>query len=792
MNILEKYATMEYGPSPEARNEADAWLAQRNFGEALFIDGSWRAPVSAEAFEVIEPATGLTIANVASAGAEDVAAAVAAAQRAQAAWGATSGFERARVLYALGRMLQRNARLFAVLESINNGKPIRESRDIDVPLAVRHFLYHAGWAQAMEREFPGYKPVGVVGQIIPWNFPLLMLAWKIAPALAAGCTVILKPAEFTPLTAILFAEMCERCGVPKGVVNILPGGPEAGAAIVRHPDIAKIAFTGSSEVGKLIRKETAGSGKKLSLELGGKSPFIVLEDADLDSAVEGLVDGIWFNQGQVCCAGSRLLMHESIAEKFIAKTKARMAQMRVGSPLDKNTDIGAIVASVQIERIRELVAEGEKQGAVCWQPDCALPSSGLFYPPTLVTNVSPANILVQEEIFGPVLVAMTFRTIDEAIELANNSRYGLAASVWSENMNAALHVAPQLKAGVVWLNGTNMFDASCSFGGYRESGFGREGGREGLQEYLVPQSSSKPLYRPLPELEAVEGDEGESLGIIDRTHKLYIGGKQVRPDGNYSMRVADSAGRFAGEVGLGSRKDIRDAVTVARACHSWSETTAYNRSQVLYFLAENLSSRAVEFANRLQQLTGMTAEAATNEVELSIKCIFAYAGWADKFEGRVHSPPMRGVAIAMNEPVGTIGIVAPDDTPLLGFVSMIAPALAMGNRVIAVPSARYPLVATDLFQVLNISDLPAGSINIVTGRSAELALVLARHDDVDGLWCVAESEICRTVEAESAGNIKRVWTNAGLVIDWQAEGAHEDVWLRRATEVKNVWIPYGE
>ncbi|RWC60000.1 aldehyde dehydrogenase family protein [Mesorhizobium sp.] len=790
MNILDRYHAMEYGPAPEARNEADAWLAARDFSKALFIDGAWKAASGGKTFETSEPSSGKLLAKVSDAGAADIDAAVAAATKALPKWSASSGYVRAKVLYAIGRAMQRHQRLFAVLESIDNGKPIRESRDIDVPLAIRHFIHHAGWAQALDRDFPGHKGVGVVGQIIPWNFPLLMLAWKIAPALAAGCTVVLKPAEFTPLTSILFAEICERAGVPKGVVNIVQGGPEAGAAIVNHPGIQKIAFTGSSEVGKIIRKATAGSGKKLSLELGGKSAFIVFEDADLDSAVEGLVDGIWFNQGQVCCAGSRLLVQEGIADALIAKVKTRMSRLRVGSPLDKNTDIGPLVDLTQLDRVKGLVAEGARQGAVCWQPDAALPSSGYYHLPTLATGVSPANILAQEEVFGPVLATMTFRNTEEAIELANNTRYGLAASVWSENVNLTLHVAPQLKAGVVWVNGTNMFDAACGFGGYRESGFGREGGREGMFEYLAAKLPLGPVIKPATlSAQPVEQADGSA---IDRTAKLFIGGKQVRPDGNYSIAIATAKGKLAGEVGLGSRKDIRDAVTAARACKGWPEATTYNRSQVLYYLAENLSGRADEFSARLVQLTGVTAKAAREEVEQSIERLFLYAGIADKFEGRVHQPPARAVTLALHEPVGVVGIVAPDASPLLGLISLVAPALAMGNTVVAVPSERYPLLATDLYQVIEYSDIPSGAINIVTGRSAELAGVLAKHDDVDGLWVFADAETCAKAEAESIGNLKRVWSGNGRSLDWASEEAAGDAFLCRAVEVKNVWVPYGD
>ncbi|MDX8510561.1 aldehyde dehydrogenase family protein [Mesorhizobium captivum] len=791
MNILERYHAMEYGPAPEARNEADAWLASRDFAKALFIDGAWKAAASGKTFETTEPSSGKMLAKISDAGAADIDAAVAAAAKALPKWSASSGYARAKVLYAIGRAMQRHQRLFAVLESIDNGKPIRESRDIDVPLAIRHFIHHAGWAQTLEKDFPDHEPVGVVGQVIPWNFPLLMLAWKIAPALAAGCTVVLKPAEFTPLTAILFAEVCERAGVPKGVVNIVQGGPEAGAAIVNHPGVQKIAFTGSSEVGKIIRKATAGSGKKLSLELGGKSAFVVFEDADLDSAVEGLVDGIWFNQGQVCCAGSRLLVQEGIAEAFIAKVKVRMSRLRLGSPLDKNTDIGPLVDRTQLDRVRGLIAEGAKQGAVCWQPDAALPTTGYYHLPTLATSVAPANILAQEEVFGPVLATMSFRNTEEAIELANNTRYGLAASVWSENVNVALHVAPQLKAGVVWVNGTNMFDAACGFGGYRESGFGREGGREGMFEYLAAKLPVGPAIKPTAASSAQPVEQADGAAI-DRTAKLFIGGKQVRPDGNYSLAVATAKGKLAGEVGLGNRKDIRDAVSAARACKAWPDATAFNRSQVLYYLAENLSGRADEFSARLVQLTGVAAKAAREEVDLSIERLFLYAGLTDKFEGRVHQPPARVVTLALHEPVGVVGIVAPDNQPLLNFVSLVAPALAMGNAVVAVPSERYPLLATDLYQVIEYSDIPAGAINIVTGRSAELAGVLAKHDDVDGLWLFADADTCAKAEADSIGNLKRVWTGNGRSLDWASGEAAGEAFLRRAIEVKNVWVPYGD
>src|SRR6202140_3458190 len=486
MSIAEKFASMEYGPAPEESKEATAWLERRGFRFSHFIGGEWRPPAAGEYFNTVDPSIGDKLASVAQGSATDVDAAVKAARAASAGWRALTPHTRARYLYGIARLVQKHSRLLAVLETMDNGKPIRESRDIDIPLVARHFYYHAGWAQLLEQEFPGYSACGVVGQIIPWNFPLLMLAWKIAPALATGNTVVLKPAEYTPLTALAFAEICNEVGLPKGVVNIVTGDGSNGEALVKNPDKNKIAFPGSNEGGRAIRKATAPSPKKLSLELGGKSPFIIFEDADLDGAVEGLVDGIWLNQGQVCCAGSRLLMQESIAEKMTRKLQARMSTLRVGAPLDKAIDIGAIVARVQLERIDRLVKQGIAEGATCWQPEVLMPTRGLYYKPTLLSNVHPTSIVAQQEIFGPVLAAMTFRTPREAVELANNTVYGLAASVWSESINVALHVAAQLKAGVVWVNSTNLFDASCGFGGYRESGFGREGGREGLLEYMEP------------------------------------------------------------------------------------------------------------------------------------------------------------------------------------------------------------------------------------------------------------------------------------------------------------------
>ncbi|MBK8727150.1 MAG: aldehyde dehydrogenase family protein [Holophagaceae bacterium] len=791
MSVKSIFETLEYGPAPETTTPALDWIKVHAGGFGLCIDGAWSPAADGAAFEVMDPSTNKALAKVAQAGTADIDRAVAAARKAQPAWAALPGHARARHLYALARAVQKHSRLLAVLESLNNGKPIRESRDIDIPLVARHFYHHAGWAQLAEGEFPGYGPVGVVGQIIPWNFPLLMLAWKIAPALAAGNTVLLKPAEYTPLSALAFAELAVEAGLPPGVLNLVTGDGETGKLMVAHPGIDKIAFTGSTDVGRAIRVATAGTGKKLSLELGGKSPFLVFEDADLDSVVEGVVDAIWFNQGQVCCAGSRLLVQEGIETALLAKLRARMEKLRVGSPLDKCVDMGAIVAPEQLARIQGLMAQGMEEGGTIWQPSWAVPAEGCFYPPTLVSGIGPSALLAQVEIFGPVLVAMSFRTPAEAVALANNTPYGLAASVWTENINLALDIAPKVKAGVVWINCTNQFDASAGFGGYRESGFGREGGREGMWEYLKAHPAQAPRPEAATEPFAWEAPAEGELPPMDRTAKLFIGGKQARPDSGYSLPVKGAGGRTVGEVGEGNRKDLRNAVEAAHAAEGWGRSTGHLRAQILYYIAENLSARGDGFARRLQAMTSICAAAAKAEVEASISRLFTYGAWADKYDGAVHNVPIRGVALAMNEPIGVLGLACPEEFPLLGFVSLVAPAIAMGNTVVALPSQAHPLAATDFYSVLETSDLPGGVVNIVTGDKEALAKVLAEHDDVDGVWHFGSQAGALAVERAAAANMKRTWTE-WTRRDWLGAAGEGREFLRHATEVKNIWIPYGE
>ena len=770
MSIETIFDTMDYGTAPEDRRAALQWIADHGGISGPYVNGTW-GPFRDD-MPVCNPATGEKLAGMTITSADEVAAAVAAARKAQPAWEASGGPARARVLYAIARLMQKHARLLSVMESLDNGKPIRESRDIDIPLAIRHFYHHAGHAQLMPTALVDRVALGVCGQIIPWNFPLLMLAWKIAPALAMGNTVVLKPAEYTPMTAMLFADICAQSGVPPGVVNIITGDGSTGEALTAS-NVDKIAFTGSTAVGRRIQNATATSSKSLTLELGGKSPYIVFDDADIDSAIEGLVDAIWFNQGQVCCAGSRLLVHEAIADDFHHRLKARMDKLRIGDPLDKSIDVGAIVDPIQLAQIQRLVAAND--AGETYHANTPVPE-GCFYPPTLITGLHAADTLMQEEIFGPVLVSTTFRTQAEAIEIANNTKYGLAATIWTENINLALDIAPKLVAGVVWVNATNLFDAAAGFGGLRESGFGREGGWEGLQAYSKPATAIAP-----PASIAAFSGQGTTGETVDRTAKLYIGGKQTRPDSGYSQAVFSAKGLLLGHAPIASRKDIRNAIQAQAAC-GWGKISGHLRAQILYYIAENLTAQATGFAARLDAMTGTTTGAS--EVDAAVDILFTYAAWADKFEGRAKSVPIRGVALAMREPVGRIAALCPDAAPLLGLVMPMAAALSTGNTITLCASQPFPLAATDFYHIIEASDVPAGAVNILTGSQADLAPHLGAHMDIDSVWCLSGEGATQAVKVKASSNIKRVWTGA----------APEDhlSWLDAGTEIKTIWIPYGE
>merc|ERR1719391_452264 len=762
-SVTSLFASMEYGPASESRKVADAWLDkhQRHFG--LFINNEWVHPDGGrKTYETRSPGSGEELAATTQGTAEDVEVAVAAARAAHADWAGLSGHERAKHLYSLARHVQKHSRLVAVVEALDNGKSIRETRDADTAVVIRHLYHYAGWAQLMSEEMSTWKSVGVIGAIVPWNFPLMLLVWKVAPALAMGNTVVLKPATYTRLSALLFAEICAEAGLPKGVFNVITGGGAMGQVLAEHPDVDKVAFTGSTEIGKVLRQATAGTGKKISLELGGKSPVIVFDSADLDSAVESVVDAIWFNQGQVCSAGSKLLVQSTVFDKFICKLKTRLGHYRIGPSLDKTIDMSAIVDESQRKSVADFVEEARDEGADVFQIDCP---PGCFYPPTLITGVSTASRVVMEEIFGPVLVALPFRTAKEAISMANNSLYGLGASVHSEQLPLALETAKHIQAGSVWINCHNMFDAAAGFGGFKQSGFGRDGGREGLFEYVKPAWQPKVRLAGLSvdmakfgskdgaEGPAIESKAGEQGVSVDHTYKLYYGGSQKRPDAMYSAIVRNAEGTPIAQVGQANRKDVRNAVEVAKKAQpGWEKRSGFNRSQILFYIAENLELRAQEFAAKLED---MGTKNGLEEVQKSVERLFYWAAWADKFGGTVQETQIYGTVIKIHEAVGVIGVARPDSYPLLGFVSLFAPAVARGNAVVVVPSEKNPLPALDLYQVFDTSDLPGGVVNILSGERDHVTKYLTEHMDVDAVWYFGSAEGSKFVEHASSVNVKR-------------------------------------
>ncbi|KAJ6654360.1 hypothetical protein lerEdw1_006953 [Lerista edwardsae] len=794
-----------------------AWLEShgRTFGH--FISGKWLKPEGRETWTTKNPTTGEPLATTLQGNREDVDTAVVAATKAFESWSQLPGHIRARHLYNVARTIQKHQRLLSLLESLDSGKLVWETRDADLPLVVRHFYHHAGWAQLMEVEMRDWKPLGVVAALTPRNFPLLTLTWKVCPALAMGNTVVLKPSSSTRLTALLLAEACAQAGLPPGVFNVVTGEQELGEALAAHPGINKVAFAGSAEAGRSLRRATAGTSKKLSLQLEGKSPFIVFDSADLDSAVDGLVDAIWLNQGQVHCAGTQLLLQESIAKDFIQRLKRRMGQLRLGDSFDKAVDLGALTEEKQRDRIESLVDDARAEGAEIFQAWAALPTNRAFYPPTLITGVYTTSRCVREEIFGPVLVSLTFRTAKEAVALGNGTPYGLVASVWTETLPLALEVARSLQVGTVWINGHNLLDAASAFGGYKESGYGRDGGKEGLYEYVRPKWEPHPHpgavdinYKTFATSQGAErppvvsenrvphsvtpGSEGD-IPSVDRTYKLYYGGAQKRPDSMSSRAVLDHAGKIVAYVADGSVKDIRNAVEAAhKAAPGWAKQTAHARAQILYYLAENLELRRAEVASRLEALTGGGKEVALQEVDLSVQRLFYWAAYSDKYGGAVQETSLYGASLLFREPLGVVGVACPNQQPLLAFVSLLAPAVIRGNTVVMIPSEKYPLPALDFYQVLDTSDVPGGVVNIISGDRDHLSRALAEHQDVQAMWYFGSKEGSALVEWVSAGNLKRTWVNYGADqrcwTDTQ-QGAGEE-FLYQATQCKSVWMPMGD
>jgi len=815
------FNSMSYGPAPESPEVAFNWLDAHNRSFGHFINGEWYHPEGErKRYTSKSPCNGEFLSKTVQGTQEDVDYAVKCANEAQVKWAALKPHVRARHLYAIARTIQKHHRLIAIIESLDNGKSIRESRDVDIPLCARHFYHHAGWAQLMPQEMANFKPVGVVGAIVPWNFPLMLLTWKVAPALAMGNTMVLKPATYTQLSALLLAEICHEAGLPKGVFNVVTGPGRFGSMLAGHPNIDKVAFTGSTGVGQILRRLTAGTGKKISLELGGKSPIVVFNNADLDSTVEGVVDAIWFNQGQVCSAGSRLLIQQDVYDEVVNKLKERLTHFRCGHSLDKAVDSGSLVDKTQLDTIQEYVDSAIEEGGEVFYAEEAKKycdemnkKDGCYYwPPTMVTNVSTVSRIVREEIFGPVLAVMRFRTAKEAIALANNTVYGLGASVWTESLPVALEVALSIKAGGVWINAHNLFDAAAGFGGYRESGYGRDGGKEGLFEYVKPKWQ-KSLR--LPKLEAVDYKKfGAKFGeaempmpgstkiiikdskvpTVDRTYKVYYGGAQKRPDGCYSRPIKEhSTKNILAYVSESNRKDVRNAVECAhKAQPGWGKRAAHNRAQIVYFMAENLEIRREQVAESLSKVSGEPIETSLQEVDDSISRLFYWAAYSDKYGGSVQETTLYGATVCVREPVGIIGIMCPDNKPLLNFCSLFAPAIVRANSVVIIPSEKNPLPALDFYQVFETSDLPGGVVNILTGSRDHMAKYLTEHQDIQAIWYFGSRDGAAFVENESAHNLKRTWCDYGIERAWENEEVSTgEEFLYHSTQCKNIWMPMG-
>ncbi|XP_034647673.1 aldehyde dehydrogenase family 16 member A1 [Trachemys scripta elegans] len=807
------YSSMEYGPAPEGAGPAQAWLETHGRSFAHFVDGKWLMPEGRETASSTNPATGELLATTLQGAPEDVEAAVQAAAKAFEAWSRLPCHARARHLHNMARTIQKHQRLLALLESLDTGKPIGEARDRDLPLVVRHFYHHAGWAQLMGTEMGGWKPLGVVAAVVTWNSPLLSLAWKICPALAMGNTVVLLPPPHARLSALLLAELGAQAGLPPGVLNVLTGEGALAGGLAAHPGVDAVAVAGSVEVGRSLRRATAGRGPRLSLQLGGDTLAIVFDSADLDGAAVGLSNAVSCQRGPAPGAGALLLVQEAVAGALLQRLRARLGKLRVGDPLDKAMDGGALADEAQRGTIEAYVEEARAEGAEIFQAWAALPARGPFYPPTMITGAATTSRCVREEILGPVLVVLSFRTAKEAVALGNNRPSGLAASVWTENLPLAMEVAQSLQVGTVWINGQNLFDAAAGVGGIKESGNGRDGGKEGLYEYVRPSWQSRP--RPGPaELDyktfaassgaappPVPGHSGvarpeleENMPRVDRTYKMYYGGAQKRPEGMASLPVLDPAGNVLAYVADGSAKDIRNAVEAAhKAAPGWGKRAAHARAQVLYYVAENLELRREEVASRLGALTGAPPKEAQREVDLALERLFHWAAFCDKSGGAVQETPLHGTTLQLRQPLGVVGVACPDERPLLSFLSLLAPAVARGNAVVMVPSSHYPLPALDLCQIFDTSDVPGGVVNIVTGNRDHLSRTLAQHQDVHAMWYFGSPQGSQFVEWASAGNLKRTWVSHGAPRRWEdpAQGAGEE-FLYQATQCKNIWIPMGE
>ncbi|RUS76934.1 hypothetical protein EGW08_015307 [Elysia chlorotica] len=803
--------TLEYGPALEGEAIVKQWLEKHNHNFGHFINGEWQRPVDRDNIPSKKPSTGETLANTLEATEGDVQIAVAAAEAAYKTWGKISPFSRAKFLYSIARNLQKHQSLLALVEAVDSGMPSKESRTTGVPAIIRQFYHHAGWAQVLPEEMQGWTSLGIVAVFPGWMSPLVQLAQRVAPALAAGNTVVVMPSSHTRLSALLFADICSQAGLPAGVFSVVTGSTPG--LLASHPAVSAVTLAGNTLEGRAMRQLIAGSGKKLSMELTGHCPILVFEEADLDSAVENIVMAAFSNSGQNTYSASRLLVQEPVYSRLVEKLKVRMTKLVVGDNLDKNKDQGPLCDPAAVIRLNQLVQEAQAEGAHIFHPS-ALPS-GVHdcFPPTLVTGAQTSSQIYIEEPCGPVLVVIPFRTEKEAISIANHGVSGTAAGVWTENVNVALEVASLLQVATVWINTYGLLDAASGAGGLKASGFGRSGGKEGLYSYMRPSwqqpvrttnsevdldkfgasSRSDLLPSPAPVDTLKAGDNPN----IDKTYKLFYGGGQKRPDSGASLPVLSQTGSVLAHVPDGGKKDVRNAVEAAvKAAPGWSKKDGHGRSQILYYLAENLLSRSSDFIQLLSSASGDgNQDQAKTEVELAIQRLFHWAAYCDKFGGSVQENTLYGLTWKVHHSLGAIGIVCPDDFPFLAFVSLIAPAIARGNAVVAVPSGQFPLAALAFHQILETSDVPAGVVNIITGDRNVLTRTLAQHQDIASVWYFGSGEAGSTfVEAAaSGGNMKRTWVNYGRPRNFldQEQGQGQE-FLVESTTVKNVWLPMGD
>ncbi|XP_076445387.1 aldehyde dehydrogenase family 16 member A1-like [Babylonia areolata] len=806
-SVKDIFENLNYGPATDADVVAKAWLDDhgRQFGH--FINNQWDKPDGGVQVQIHNPCTGELLATVTEASETDVEKAAKSAKATFESWSKLTDNVRARHLYSVARHVQKHQQLFSVLETLDTGRVMRESRDVEVPQAVRLLYHYAGWAQLRETELQGYKPYGVVAVLPSLARPLVSLVQRLAVSLATGNTVVVCPSPVTPLSALLFAEVCREAGLPEGVVSVLTDGRDSGGLrkLVMREEVDKVAYAGTTREGQMLRQLLAGSGKSLSLELSGRSAMLVFDNADLDSVVEGVVEAGWGYQGQLNTSASRLLVQEPVVEKLTHKLRQRLEKVRVGSSLEKNNDVGAMATEGLAETVGHAVDEARQEGAQVYQASTAGCSGGCFYPPTLLVGVQTASRVVYEDIPGPVVNLLPFRTAKEAMAMANNSAFAMAASVWTENVSLALEVCGGLQAGTVWVNSHNMVDAAAGSGGAKQSGSGRVGSRRGLLEYMQPSWTERTsgagkvnlgsfgsTVAPRPSDQSV-GGAGDSPQV-DRTYKLYYGGVQKRPDGQYSRPVITTEGKVVGQVSEASRKDVRNAVEAAqKAVAGWSKRAGHNRAQVLYYIAENLETQREQLMQCLSSMTGQPDEGCRAEVSRALERLFFWAAYCDKYGGSVQEVPMYGRVYESNEAVGVIGVACPDSQPLLAFVSLFAAAIARGNAVVMIPSEKYPLAAAQLYHVFDSSDLPGGVVNILTGNRDHLTRVLAEHHDVQAVWYFGSQEGSKFVEHAAAENLKRTWVNDGKARDFTdaSQGCGEEL-LFQSTQPKTVWIPMGE